>query len=203
MTDRRRRTLTRGEKLLLSALVVGALGGLTAFGVFGVFSATTQNAGNEISTGTVAFSDNDSGSALYNMTAAKPGDAVSRCIKTTYTGTLPSEVRLYTTSAAGALAPYIDVTITQGSQSSSVFPSCTGFTPDGAGTVYTGTLQHFEQTHTTYSGGINTDPAGQTAWQPGDSLVYKVDATLQSGTPDSGQGASSGVHTFIWEARSE
>jgi hypothetical protein len=203
MTRRRMSSLTQLQKLLVSAIVVGLLGSLTALGIFGLFSATTQNAGNEISTGTVALSDNDSGSALYNVTTAKPGDTVSRCIKTTYTGSLPSEVRLYTTSTAGALAQYVDVTITQGTQASSVFPSCSGFAPDATGVIYTGTLQNFEQTNTSYASAINTDPVGQTDWLPGDSIVYKVDATLQAGTPDSGQGASSGVHAFIWEARND
>jgi hypothetical protein len=191
------------NRLLLSMLVVGALGSLAALGIFGLFSATTQNAGNEIATGTVAFTDNDSGSALYNITGAKPGDTVSRCIKATYTGSLPAEVRLYTPSTAGALAPYIDVTITQGTQSTPVFPSCTGFVADATGVIFTGTLTNFETTRNTFVNGLNTDPVGQTNWSPGQSLVYKIDAMLQAGTPDSGQGASSGVHAFVWEARSE
>jgi len=49
--------MRKRNKLLLSALVIGALGSVAALGVFGVFSATTQNAGNEISTGTVALTD--------------------------------------------------------------------------------------------------------------------------------------------------
>jgi hypothetical protein len=203
MIGRRVRTL---DKILVSALVVGALGGVTGLGVFGVFSATTQNAGNEISTGTVAFSDNDSGSALYNVTGATPGDTVSKCIKATYTGTLDALVRLYTTSSPGPLSHYVDLTVTEGTQSSSVFPNCTGFIPDAAhgdGLIYSGTLQTFEQTHTTYASGINTHPGVQSSWLSGDSLVYKFDATLQSGTPDSGQGTSTGVHAFIWEARNQ
>src|SRR5215210_6519623 len=100
--------MAKKQKVLLSTLVVGVLCGLTSLGVFGVFSATTQNAGNEISTGTVAISDNDLGSALYNITGAKPGDTVSRCIRTTYTGSLPADVHLYTTSPPGALAQYVD-----------------------------------------------------------------------------------------------
>jgi hypothetical protein len=195
--------LSRGEKVLASGLVVGILGGLTAFGVFGLFTATTQNAGNEISTGTVAFGDNDAGSALYNLTTARPGDTVSRCIRTTYTGSLPAVVRLYTTSAPGALAQYIDLTITQGTQSSSTFPSCSGFVADATGAIFRGTLQSFEQTNTSYATGIATQPAGQVDWLPNNSLVYRIDATLQAATPDSAQGASSGVHTFIWEARND
>jgi hypothetical protein len=67
--------------------------------------------------------------------------------------------------------------------------------------IFNGTLQSFEQTKTNYATGVNTDPAAQTIWQPGNTLVYKVTATLQATTPDSGQGSSSGVHTFVWEAQ--
>ena len=81
--------MKRRHKLLASALVVGVLGTVAAGGVFGLFSATTQNAGNEISTGSVALSDNDNGSAMFNITNAKPGDSWTRCIKVTYAGSLP------------------------------------------------------------------------------------------------------------------
>jgi hypothetical protein len=191
------------EKVLSSVLVVGVLAGATTFGVFGAFSATTQNAGNEISTGTVAFTDNDAGSSLYNLTNAKPGSTVSRCIKATYTGTLPSTVRLRTTTTTpGALAQYIDVAITQGTSTSTVFPDCTGFTPAATGSaLFAGTLATFETTRNTYETGIATAPAGQTTWATGASVVYKIDATLQTTTPESGQGSSSGVHDFVWEAR--
>jgi hypothetical protein len=189
------------QKVLLSTLVVGVLCGLTTLGVFGLFSATTQNAGNEITTGTVAISDNDAGSALYNVTGAKPGDTVSRCIRTTYTGSLPASVHLYSTSTPGALAQYVDVTITKGTQPGSAFPSCDAFTADAGGAIFSGTLQGFEQARTDFASAIVTAPAGQSNWVTGNSVVYKVDATLQVGTPDTSQGASSGVHTFVWEAR--
>jgi hypothetical protein len=187
------------QKVLLSTLVVGVLCGLTTLGVFG---ATTQNAGNEISTGTVAISDNDLGSALYNVTGAMPGDSVSKCIKTTYTGSLPADVRLYTTSTPGALAQYVDLTITKGTQTEATFPDCTGFTADAGGAIFSGTLQGFEQSHADFATGIDVAPAGHAEWLTGDSVVYKVDATLQASTPDTSQGSSSGLHTFVWEARS-
>ncbi len=192
--------MAKKQKVLLSTMVVGVLCGLTSLGVFGLFSATTQNAGNEISTGTVAISDNDSGSSLYNITGAKPGDTVSKCIRTTYTGSLPADVHLYTASPPGALAPYVDLVITKGTQASSTFPACTGFAADGAA-LFTGTLQSFEQTRNTFALGIDTAPTGHATWLTNDSVVYKIDATLQPGTPDTSQGSSSGSHTFIWEAR--
>ena len=43
--------MSRRNKVLLSALTVGALGSVATLGIFGVFTATTQNAGNEIRRG--------------------------------------------------------------------------------------------------------------------------------------------------------
>jgi hypothetical protein len=188
---------------VLSILVVGVLGGFATLGVYGLFSSTTQNAGNELTSGTVEFADNDSGAALYNATSVRPGESVSRCIKTTYTGSLPALVRLYSPSTPGPLAQYIDLTITQGTQASSTFPGCTGFTPDATGVIFTGTLQGFEQTRSSYANGIATAPAGKSSWGSNEALVYRVQATLQASAPDSSQGWSSGVHSFVWEARNQ
>lgn len=193
----------RQTKVALSALVIGVLGSLIGFGVYGLFTATTQNAGNEISSGTVELTDNDSGAALYNMTAVRPGDAVTRCIKVTYTGSLPAAVRIYSPSTPGPLAQYIDLTVAQGTQASPTFPNCAGFAPDASGVIFTGTLQSFEQTRGSYATGVATTPVGKAGWSKDEALVYRVVATLQAGAPDSSQGWSSGVHSFIWEARNQ
>lgn len=203
MFDRGGRGISRRIKVALSALVVGVLGGFATLGVYGLFTATSQNAGNEISSGTVELADNDAGVALYNATGLRPGDSITRCIKTTYTGSLPAPVRLYSPSAPGPLAQYIDLTVTQGTQASSTFPSCTGFTPDAGGTIFTGTLQGFEQTRTSYASGVVTAPVGKTSWSKDEALVYRVQATLQATAPDASQGWSSGVHSFVWEARNQ
>ena len=147
------------DKVLLSVLVVGVLGSLAALGIFGAFTATTSNAGNEIQSGNVTLGDNDTGSALYFMSGAAPGESVTKCIKVSYTGSLKSDVDLYTDDTTmGPLAQYVDLTITQGTQASSTFPSCTGFTaapttehPGGA--LFNGTLQAFSNEH-------NTTPTG-------------------------------------------
>jgi hypothetical protein len=195
--------MKKSAKVALSALVVGVLGSFAALGVYGAFTATTQNAGNEITSGTVELSDNDSGSALYSATGVKPGETLTRCIKTTYTGTLPAVVHLYSPSTAGPLAQYIELTITQGTQATSTFPNCTGFAADATGTIYSGTLQSFEQARSSYATGVATTPVGKTSWSTGEALVYRFQATLQATAPDSSQGWSSGVHSFIWEAHSQ
>lgn len=195
--------MRRRTKVALSVLVVGVLGSVAGLGVFGLFTATTQNAGNEISSGTVELSDNDSGAALYNVTGVRPGETISRCIKTTYTGSLPALVRLYSPSSPGPLAQYIDLTIAQGTQPTSTFPGCTGFAADATGTIFTGTLQAFEQTRNSYANGVATLPAGKASWTGGEALVYRVQATLQAAAPNESQGWSSGSHAFVWEARSQ
>jgi len=195
--------MRKRTKVTLSLLVIGVLGSLSAVGVYGLFTGKTQNTGNELTSGTVSFTDNDSGAALYNVTGLRPGDVTTKCIKGTYSGSLPATVHIYGPNAPGPLAPYIDLVITPGTQTASAFPSCTGFTPDAAGAIYSGTLQSFEQTRNSYAAGIATAPAGQSSWSTNSSVVYRFQATLQAATPDTTQGWTSGVHSFVWEARSQ
>jgi len=82
------------------------------------------------------------------------GEASSRpngtsCLRVTYAGTLPATVRLYGTSS-GALAPYLTLTVTRGTDAAPSFDSCSGFTADvtnyigaGAGVVYSGSLSGY------------------------------------------------------------
>jgi len=190
-------------KVLLTALCVGALGSLAAMGVFGAFSSTTTNAGNTITAGTVAIADNDAGAAMYSIASAKPGESVSKCIKVTYTGSLDADVHIYTGSTIGSLGQYVDLTITPGTQTTSTFPSCTGFTPDSGGALYTGTLQNFGSTKNNYANGVVDYPGSGSKWATNESVVYQVTATLQSSAPDAAQGLTTGAHTFTWEARNQ
>ena len=84
------------RKVLLSLLVVGAIGSVVALGAFSAFSSTTSNDNNNFTAGTVTIADNDANAALYTLTNQKPGITTDRCIKVTYTGSLDSDVKLYT-----------------------------------------------------------------------------------------------------------
>jgi hypothetical protein len=191
--------MKRRNKLLASVLVVGVLGTVAAGGVFGLFGATTQNAGNEISTGTVTLSDNDNGSAMFNITNAKPGDSWTRCIKVTYHGSLPADVHMYNQNGTSPLGAHLQVTLTQGTQADAVFPDCTGFTPDATGALFTGPM--LTGRPPSFEAGLPVVPAGETAWQPGASLVFKLDVTLDPAAPDAAQGSATGSMTTVWEAR--
>jgi hypothetical protein len=191
--------MTRRNKLLTSVLVVGVLGTVAAGGVFGVFSATTQNAGNEISTGTVELTDNDGGSAEFTVKNAKPGDSWNRCIKVSYAGSIPATVREYIQSNPNPIAPWLHLTIEEGTQATSSFPDCTGFTP--AATLYDGAV--VGNPAVDYAHGSSTGPRGQATWQPGESVVFRTTLTLSTLAPDSVQGSTSGNVTAVWEARNQ
>jgi predicted ribosomally synthesized peptide with SipW-like signal peptide len=196
--------MSNRTKVLRTLLVLGVVASIAGAGVFSAFSSKTENPGNTITTGTVTLEDNDGGVALYSMSAAKPGESKSSCIKVTYKGTLPATVKLYTESAIGALGPYVNLKVEAGTQSSSTFPSCNEFTPAASGaTVYEGTLSAFATEHGTYANGITTNPASATKWETNNAVVYKVTATVSASAPNSAQGATTGSHAFTWEAQNQ
>ena len=197
--------MKRKEKFFLTFLLVGVLGGLAGLGVFGAFTSTTSNANNSFASGTVVIGDNDANAALYSVSNAKPGTTASGCIKVTYTGTLASDVRIYTLSTVGSLGQYVDLTITPGTQTGTpTFPSCAGFTADSSGPLYTGTLQNFANTKNSYNNGVVDFPGTTaTSWATNDSVVYQFTTTLQSGAPDAAQNLTTGSHAFTWEARNQ
>lgn len=197
------------KKVMASIATVGVLGAVAAFGVFGAFSAQTSNDNNTFTAGSVTIADNDGGSFLYSVTNAAPGTtnpANEACIQVTYTGSLGANVHLYTPTAALAsapLSPYVNLEVTKGTQASPSYKNCTGFTPVGsAGDVFSGTLQTFGTTYTNFATGIAlTNPAASATWGTGDAVVYRFRATLSPSAPNSVQGASTGLHTFTWEAQ--
>jgi predicted ribosomally synthesized peptide with SipW-like signal peptide len=195
------------QKLLLSLVVLAGAGIVGGLATFSAFSSTTTNSGNSFAAGTVYISDNDAGSAMYSVSNKKPGDTAQDCIKLTYTGSLPATVKLYTTSSIGTLGQYIDMTVEKGTQSGSpTFPSCTGFTPDSSGTIYSGTLSNFASTKTAFSNGVSAFPGSQTQWNQNDTLVYRITLTLQDNNAANGGGSgplSTGSHAFTWEAQNQ
>jgi hypothetical protein len=198
--------VSKKEKLLLSILVVGIAGSVAAFGVFSAFSSQTSNPGNNFSAGTVNISDNDGNVAAYNVSGGKPGASQSECVRVVYTGSLDSDVHLYTPEAIGSLGPYVNLTITPGTQSTPNV-NCSGFTPDAGGAVFNGTLSDWAGTHSSYANGLTVKPsASATKWATNDAVVYKIQATLaddNNANAGSGAALTTGAHSFVWEARNQ
>jgi predicted ribosomally synthesized peptide with SipW-like signal peptide len=187
------------RKVLLTVLVVGVLGGTAVVGTLSAFSSTTTNTDNSFAAGTVTLADNDSGAVLYGVANQKPGVDTARCIELTYTGSLDADVRLYTPSSVNASAQYINLTIEKGTSDTSTFPNCGTFTSEA--TIFSGTLAGIAAAKDSYANGIPAFPGAQTVWKQNDTLVYRFTLSVQD--DNAAQGATSGLHTFTWEARNQ
>lgn len=184
-------------KMLSSILVIGVLGGLVALGVSGAFTATTNNDGNEIRTGSVAVSDNDAGKALFTVDNAKPGDSWTRCIQVSYDGSLPSDMRAYMENVPGPLTDYMNLKVESGTQDKASFPGCDGFTADKD--VYDG--QASSAILGDWANGLVVNPKSKTVWEQGDTAVFRITLDLSDKAPNAVQSESTGNATFVWEAR--
>jgi predicted ribosomally synthesized peptide with SipW-like signal peptide len=191
--------MDRTRKVASSLLVVGVVGALATLGALSAFTSQANNPNNRVTAGTVTLADNDGGTALYDFTGAKPGDSQTSCIRVSYSGSLNADVKLYTPDTIGALGPYVNLKIEPGSQASPSFPSCTGFTADGAA-IFDAALSTFP---TSYASGVSDFPGASSAWTNSDAVVYRVTATLSASAPDSAQGATTGLHTIRWEAHNQ
>jgi len=186
--------MSTARKLLLTALVLGALGGAAGLGAYSAFSGTTSNPGDSFQAGTVTIGDNDAGQALYSVANQKPGDFAEHCIKVTYTGSLPATVKLYrsTFTSGTGLDAYIDLSVTKGTGSQF---DCSDFS--GSTSVYSGTLSALG---TSFGTGVSlSNASASTTWSQNDAVTYKVRATLQNN--NSAQGLVTGTHAFTWEAQ--
>jgi hypothetical protein len=199
--------MTRARKLLMSLIAVALTAMSIAAATWSSFSSTTANPSNGFSAGTVNISDNDAG-ATFSLPNMVPGTTVSGCIQVTYTGSLTSAVHLYG-SASGALQPYLNLTVTRGSESAPSFPSCSSFTPDatdymgaGAGVVYSGTLANFMSSHTSFADGLVDAPgaANGQSWTTNSAHSYQFTFSLPSGVSSAAQGQST-TATLDWEAQ--
>ena len=195
------------RRLFLTVLVIGLAGGVAGAVTHGAFSTSTSNTGNSVDAGTVTIEDDDGdpGVAMLSLSNARPGDSDTSCIKVTYTGSLPSTVRLYAT-LTGSLKNYLTLTVTRGTDPTPTFDNCTRFVPDttdyngdGNGVIYSGLLSAFPAT---YDPPAIVDPkaASPETWTQNEAHVYKFTIALNNDT--AAQGLSS-TAAFIWEARNE
>lgn len=201
------RRTSAGLKLLAAAAVLVLIATTAGPSTWAAFRNTTANSGNSLSSGTVKLTDNDGGSTpLFSLTGLKRNDTDTGCIKVTYNGSLPADVRLYGTTTGTGLDAYTGVTVTRGKYTGAEpgFDSCTNFTADStiyvtgqsSGVVYSGTLQDFPDS---YGAGI-VDPLSSSPedWTTGESHVYKIDLAIGDNRAAEGKNAT---QQFTWEAR--
>lgn len=187
------------SKLLASVAILGVLAAAMSAVVFSAFSSTTENAGNTFATGSIALTDNDSGSALFTVSGADALDVYTRCIKVDYasTGSVASTVRLHGATTGSGLDPYLDVRIRRGTGSagncSDFAAAVTDYIGSGAGVIYTNTLTAFPDNYA--AGLVDQD----SSWSNGETATYEIRVTVQDNNLAQGLNAT---QTFTWEARS-
>jgi hypothetical protein len=122
---------------------------------------------------------------------------VTRCIRVTYTGSLPSLVRLYTITPVNAFGQYVTLSVDKGNMPAAAFPGCAGFTSES--NIFSGTLSSFAASDVSFATGAGANPGAQTQWNLNDTLVYQFTLTMQDNPL--AVGGTSGVHNFTWEAQ--
>jgi predicted ribosomally synthesized peptide with SipW-like signal peptide len=194
------KTRNKLQKALLTALAVGLLGAVAGLGTFSAFSATTTNAGNSITSGTVKIDQHTGYTTLYSASNKGPGQTTTGCVRVTYSGSLTaSAVKLYASSGIANGSNY-NLKVERGSGLTTLdnTMSCAGFTPSS--TAFDNTL---DQLPTGYAAGIDGKSSGAT-WAQDDAVDYRFTITVvDDPTPNAHTTSnSSGSHTFTWEARS-
>jgi hypothetical protein len=180
-------------KLATAAVALIAVSLVWSGGTFSTFNKTSSTPGNSVGAASLTVTDNDSGIALLSMPTAHPGDTVTACQNVTYTGGAGALMRLYGTTAGTGLATYLSLTVTRGTFTGTPGAgSCTGFTPDSGGTLYSGTLASFPAS--TGSAIVDTP-----TWTSGDKHGYKLTLTLPSNVASGAQGLTA-TASFTWMA---
>lgn len=207
--------LDRKTKAALIVFIIGVIASIAGLATWSAFSSTTSNSGNQFQTGSVTLTDNDSGTAMFNMTGARPGDTVSKCITVSYSGTLTSNVRLYGAATAGTgLDQYLDLKVTRGTFSGATPANmaCTdgggsNFVADSAsysggngaganGVMFNARMNLYP---TTWTAGIVDAPGGTAeAWTNPELHVYRFDVTVAN---DNNAASKTHTQTFTWEAQ--
>jgi hypothetical protein len=190
-------------RLLVSLAILVTVGVVVGAGTYAAFFSLTDNDGSSFAAGTVYISDNDAGAAMLALTNAVPGNSDTSCLKVTYAGSLPATVRLYGASS-GALAPYLTLVVTRGTNTAPSFDSCTGFTADatnyigaGTGVVYSGALSAYPT-----AGSPLIEPTAGTpeTWTTSEVHSYRFVITLANNVAAQGKSATA---SFTWDARNQ
>jgi hypothetical protein len=185
------------RNLLTTLLLIGVVGSIAGWGVYSAFTATTTNSGNTITAGTVAIGQHAGATTLYSASNQGPGASTVACIRVSYTGSLASSVKLYTSAVTNGSAFNLKVERGSGITSPDNTMNCTGFS--ASSTAYDGALGSFG---TTYGAGVD-GKSGGAAWATSDAVDYRFTITVvDDATPNAHTSAlSSTAHTFTWEAR--
>ncbi len=191
----------RKRRIFTTVAVLALMAGVAVFSTSAAFTATSSNSGNRIEAGTVAIGDSDAGTGnLYNALDQKPGSGngpTAACIRVSYSGSLASAVKLYSSSISNGSQFWLKVERGSGLSNLGAGMSCAGFS--SSSTPFDAGLDTFPST---YAGGIDGKAAGA-AWGTNDTVDYRFTIyTVDDATPNAHTSAmDSGAHSFTWEAQ--
>lgn len=193
----------------ITALAAGPLAILLAGGMVwqssnAAFTATTRNAGNAWSTGSVTLTDDDLGTAAFTAENLVPGQTDQKCIVVKSGATIPGEVRAYVENLSGSAQGLEDRILLQVERGTGgTFNDCAGFAPvPGALPAQSlRTLMDVNYDYTT--GGAVWDTAGTA----GESTTYRGTWTFNTDGMtqqqiDALQGARVSLD-MVWELQSD
>jgi hypothetical protein len=169
------------------------------------FTATTRNGGNNWSTGSVMLTDDDNGTAGFQVSHMTPMQTGSKCIVVTSTSSLPGVVKAYIQNlqvSAQGLEKYVTLQVVQGTGGS--FNDCTGFVADAVTPLPAMSLEAAATTATNYATGML--PWSTTGNTAGESITYKGTwvfdtSALTQMQIDALQGATVSMD-MVWELQS-
>jgi hypothetical protein len=191
----------RKRRIFSTVAVLALMAGVAVFSTSAAFTATSSNSGNSIEAGTVAIGDSDADTGnLYSALNQKPGSGngpTAACIRVSYSGSLASSVKLYSSAISNGSQFRLKVERGSGLTGPAANMNCAGFT--SSSTPFDAGLNTFP---TTYAGGIDGKAAGA-AWSSGDSVDYRFTIyTVDDSTPNAHTSAvDTGAHSFTWEAQ--
>lgn len=165
------------------------------------FTGTTRNSGNAWSTGQVALTDDDSGSARFQVGDMTPGATETKCIKVSTNTTVPGTVRGYAVNPVTSpqhLEDHVFVTVRYGTGGS--FSSCNGFVAAGTDVPNVSLTQLMTfNSYDSALGGWDVAPGAQSRTY---EITWRFDTTgMTQAQVDSLQGARTGLD-FQWELQS-
>src|ERR671921_2810844 len=121
----------RKRRIFVTVAVLALMAGVAVFSTSAAFTATSSNPGNRIEAGTVAVGDSDAGTGvLYNALNQKPGSGngpTAACLRVSYSGSLASAVKLYSSAVSNGSAFRLKVERGNGLTAPAANMNCTGF----------------------------------------------------------------------------
>ena len=186
------------RKLLVTLLLLGAVGAVAGFGTWSAFTATTTNTGDTYQAGSVQISQHSGATTLYTGSNHAPGASTVACIRVTYGASLAASVKLYA-SAGVTNGSLFHLKVERGSGLTTLnnTMSCAGFT--AASTAFDANLDTMA---TTYAAGVDGKAAGA-AWAQNDAVDYRFTISVNDDTTPNAHTSAmgTGTHSFTWEAR--